>query len=196
MNLIGITGKLESGKSTLASMIVKKATIECKRYAFASALKNMCTDYFGFKWVDLYTVEGKKTIHPLWGITTREFMQRLGQGLRDGIAPDVWVKVLETQLLREQETFGLAIIDDVRMPNEVEMVHRLGGIMIRVTRPNHISESTGIQNHPSEQDLSDDIIDFDIVNNSTKEDLFDAARKMIPMLKKITVDSHYITIPI
>ena len=45
MNLIGITGKLESGKSTLASMIMKKATIECKRYAFASALKNMCTDY-------------------------------------------------------------------------------------------------------------------------------------------------------
>ena len=78
-----------------------------------------------------YTIDGKKTIHPLWGITSREFMQRLGQGLREAIAPDVWVKVLETQILREQEQYGLILIDDVRMPNEVEMVHRLGGIMIQ-----------------------------------------------------------------
>jgi len=188
MNIIGITGKLESGKSTLASMICKKSTVESKKYAFAGALKNMCTDYFGFKWADLYTIEGKKSIHPLWGITTREFMQRLGQGLRDGIAPDVWVKVLETQLLREQETFGLAIIDDVRMPNEVEMVHRLGGIMIRVVRPDHVSESTGIKNHPSEQDLPDDIIEYDLVNYGTKEDLFNTARMMIPLLQKLTVE--------
>ena len=187
MNLIGITGKLESGKSTLANMICKKSTVESKKYAFAGALKNMCSDYFGFKWADLYTIDGKKTIHPLWGITSREFMQRLGQGLREAIAPDVWVKVLETQILREQEQYGLILIDDVRMPNEVEMVHRLGGIMIRVIRPDHVSESTGIKNHPSEQDLPDDIIEYDFVNYGTEEDLFNMARFMIPMLQKLTV---------
>lgn len=187
MNLIGITGKLESGKSTLASMIIKKATVECREYAFAHALKNMCIDYFGFEWNDLYTIEGKKKINPIWGITSREFMQKLGQGLRDGITPDVWVKILETEILSEQEKYGLAIIDDVRMPNEVEMVHRLGGIMVRVTRPDHISESTGIKNHPSEQDLPDDIIDYDIVNYGTKEDLFNTAKNMIPLLQKLTV---------
>ena len=178
--LIGITGKLESGKSTLANMICKKATVESKRYAFAGALKNMCTDYFGFKWADLYTVEGKKTIHPLWGITSREFMQRLGQGLRDAIAPDVWVKVLETQILREQERYGHILIDDVRMPNEAEMVHRLGGIMIRVIRPNHVAISTGIKNHPSEQDLPDDMIDYDIVNDGTADQLYDVFHTLLP----------------
>lgn len=187
MNLIGITGKLESGKSTLATMIMKRATVECKKYAFASALKNMCLDYFGFKWCDLYTIDGKKTVHPLWGITSREFMQRLGQGLRDGIAPDVWVKVLETQILREQETFGLAVIDDVRMPNEVEMVHRLGGVMIRVTRPDHVSESTGIENHPSEQDLPDRIIEYDIANIGDKDALFDTVRMLVPVVRKLTI---------
>lgn len=178
--LIALTGKLESGKSTLAKEIKKHHDEHAVcTLAFAKALKDMCLDYFNFKWADLYTIDGKKTIHPFWGITAREFMQRLGQGLRDAICPDVWVKLLQSQIMIKKDIYDIIIVDDARMPNELEMIHNLGGIVVRVTRPNHDAVSNGITNHPSEQDLPDELIDYDIVNDGTPDELYERLHLMV-----------------
>ena len=179
--LIALTGKLESGKSTLAKEIKKHHDEHAVcTLAFAKALKDMCLDYFNFKWADLYTIDGKKTIHPFWGITAREFMQRLGQGLRDAICPDVWVKLLQSQIMVKKDIYDIIIVDDARMPNELEMIRNLGGITVRVIRPDYESISNGIKNHPSEQDLPDELIDYDVVNDSTPEVLYDRFHLMVP----------------
>lgn len=171
--LIALTGKLESGKSTLAKQIQKHHPEGgVHMMAFAKPLKDICMEFFGFTYNDLYTPEGKKNRNALWNMTTREFMQRLGQGLRDAISPDVWVTLLECRILSKKDIYSIIIVDDARMPNELEMIHKLGGITIRVTRPDHVAISNGIKNHPSEQDLPDDLIDYDLVNDGTPEELY------------------------
>ena len=179
--LLGLTGKLESGKSTLAKQIQlhhKEGGVYMM--AFAKPLKDMCQEYFGFTYDDLYTPDGKKNRNALWDMTTREFMQRLGQGLRDAISPDVWVTLMECRVMAKKDIYPLIIIDDARMPNELNMIHRLGGKVIRVTRPGHIAISHGIQNHPSEQDLPDELIDYDLVNDSTPEELYNRFHLLLP----------------
>ena len=179
--LIAITGKLESGKSTLAKEIQKHHKEGgVLMMAFAKPLKDMCNTYFGFSYKDLYTPEGKKRYSERWSMTTREFMQRLGQGLREAICPDVWVKLLKTDILIKKDIYNVIIVDDARMPNELEMIHELGGIVIRVIRPDHVAVSNGIKNHPSEQDLPDDLIDYDIVNDGTADDLWNRFHTLVP----------------
>lgn len=179
--LLGLTGKLESGKSTLAKQIMKNYT-EGGVYmmAFAKPLKDICHEYFGFTHDDLYTPDGKKKYNEIWEMTTREFMQRLGQGLRDAIGPDVWVKLLERRILEKKDIYSLIIIDDARMPNELEMIRKLGGKTIRVTRPDHVAVSNGIKNHPSEQDLPDELIDIDLINDGTPEQLYERFHLLLP----------------
>ena len=179
--LLGLTGKLESGKSTLATQIQKHHPEGgVHMLAFAKPLKDMCHSYFGFSFNDLYTPEGKKKYNEIWNMTTREFMQRLGQGLRDAIGADVWVKMLKADILEKKDIYKIIIVDDCRMPNELEMIRSLGGKTIRVTRPGHVAISNGIKNHPSEQDLPDDLIDYDLINDGTPEDLYNRFHLLLP----------------
>lgn len=179
--LIGITGKLEAGKTTLAKEIQshhKEGGVHI--LAFAKPLKDMCNSYFGFTYNDLYTTEGKKKYNELWGMTAREFMQRLGQGLRDAIGPDVWVKLLKCHILKKKDIYNVIIVDDCRYPEELQMIRDLGGITVRVTRPGHEAISGGIKNHPSEQDIPDDMLDYDFVNDGTIEDLWNNFHTLLP----------------
>ena len=66
------------------------------------------------------------------------------------------------------------VIDDVRFLNEVEMIRRLGGRVIRIDRPGP-NENT----HASENELNDfDGWDGVIVNDGTLEDLAERVREM------------------
>ena len=179
--LIAFTGKLESGKSTLAKEIKKRHTEGgVHMLAFAKPLKDMCNSYFGFSFEDLYTPEGKKKYNPMWNMTTREFMQRLGQGLRDAIGSDVWVKLLKVSILDKKDIYDLIMVDDARYPEEINMIHELGGVVVRVTRPGHTAVSNGIKNHPSEQDLPDELIDIDLINDGTPEELYERFHALMP----------------
>lgn len=179
--LIGITGHLEAGKTTLAKEIQNHHPEGgILIMAFARPLKDMCRDYFGFKYEELYTSEGKTKLNPFWDMTPREFMQRLGQGLRDAICPDVWVKLMEQRILEKKNTYPTIIIDDMRMPNEVNLIHKLGGITVRVHRPDHAARYVGIKNHPSEQELPDDIIDYEVANIGTPTDMYQTLKHMVP----------------
>lgn len=179
--LIGIAGHLEAGKTTLAKEIQKhQKEGNVSILAFAKPLKSMCAEHFGFSYNELYTTEGKMKLNSYWNMTPREFMQRLGQGLREAICPDVWVKLMEVDVLKKKDIYTHVIIDDCRMPNEVEMIHKLGGVVIRVTRPNHTAKTVGIKNHPSECELPDEIIDYDIVNDRSIEHMYDVFHLLLP----------------
>ena len=181
--IIGLTGHLESGKSTLANSIKEHHTEGgVLIMAFARPLKDMCRDYFGFSYEDLYTSEGKTKLNSFWNITPREFMQRLGQGLRDAICPDVWVKLMEQRILEKKNTYRTIICDDIRHPNEAELIHKLGGVTVRIHRPEHEAKYVGIKNHPSEQELAPEIIDYEVFNTGDPEQMYQALKTLIPTL--------------
>ena len=186
--IIGISGKACSGKDTAAKMLEVLyanpdisyedfANRKYKNFAdiqimhFADILKETVRALFGIGEWETNTQEGKKITISWIGKTVRELLQKVGQGLRDAIDPDLWIKAL----FANTEGWSNYIIADVRYPNELEAIKERNGVLIRIDR-----NGAGAGNHSSETAL-DDYNDWDLIidNNSTKEDLFNVLKKII-----------------
>lgn len=183
--IIGISGKAESGKDTVAKMLeilyanpnISYEDFANKRYRnfadiqvvhFADILKETVQVLFVIGEWETNTQEGKRTTVDWIGKTVRELLQEVGQGLRDAIDPDIWVKAL----FANTEDWANIIIADVRYPNELEAIKERGGILIRIDR-----KGAGAGNHSSETALDNyNDWDFHIGNNGSMEDLFEAMR--------------------
>jgi hypothetical protein len=112
-------------------------------------------------------------------MTYREFLQKLGtKAMRDGLHTNVWVNALfaDYRLWSDgsKDWYPNWIITDMRFPNEMEAVVEKGGITIRVTRP-----GTATGTHPSEIDLDDAEFDYEIINDSTMEELVKKVRNIL-----------------
>ena len=183
--IIGISGKAGSGKDTVAKMLevlyanpdISYEDFANKRYKnfadiqivhFADALKETAQVLFRLGEWETNTQEGKKTTINWIGKTVRELLQGIGQGLRDAIDSDLWVKIL----FANTEGWSNYIIADVRYPNEIKAIKERNGILLRIDR-----KGAGAGNHSSETAL-DDYKEWDvhIENNSSIEDLFEAMR--------------------
>lgn len=65
-------------------------------------------------------------------MTAREFMQFLGTDIMRKMYEPIWVNACIKKIKREQSQ--LAIIADVRFPNEAKAIEDAGGTMLRLTR--------------------------------------------------------------
>ena len=183
--IIGISGKAGSGKDTAAKMLevlyanpdISYEDFANKRYKnfadiqivhFADSLKETAQVLFRIGEWETNTQEGKKTTINWIGKTVRELLQGIGQGLRDAIDPNLWVKIL----FANTEDWSNYIIADVRYPNEIKAIKERNGILLRIDR-----KGAGAGNHSSETAL-DDYKEWDvhIENNGSIEDLFEAMR--------------------
>lgn len=128
--LVGVAGFQGSGKDSVASVLTDKFGFE--RRAFADVLKVACRAIFGFSHEQVHgTHADKEAVDPFWGFSPRWALQRVGtEGLRRVVADDVWVRALERRL----PATGLVVVPDVRFPNEVDMIRRLGGEVWLVER--------------------------------------------------------------
>lgn len=183
--IIGISGKAGSGKDTAAKMLevlyanpdISYEDFSNRKYKnfadiqivhFADILKETVQVLFGIGEWETNTQEGKKTTIEWIGKTVRELLQGVGQGLRDAIDPNLWIKVL----FANTENWSNYIIADVRYPNELDAIKERNGILLRIDR-----KDAGAGNHSSEIAL-DDYKEWDvhIENNGSIEDLFEAMR--------------------
>ena len=199
MNLIGFGYKLGVGKTTCADFLkdhtklsfavgVKEETAEFLTHLrvpfrhenlYGSQKDKEEVFFVGIpRWchmtpVKLFTPAKEVISHSKPGyvsLTFRQMLQLWGTEYRRRQDPDYWVKRLEAKL------HGLerVVIDDVRFPNEVEMIQRLGGKVIRIDRPGP-AEST----HASENELND-FTGWDgvIVNDGTLGELEERVWKL------------------
>ena len=181
--IIGISGKAGSGKDTAAKMLevlyanpdISYEDFSNRKYKnfadiqivhFADILKETVQVLFGIGEWETNTQEGKKTTIEWIGKTVRELLQGVGQGLRDAIDPNLWIKVL----FANTENWSNYIIADVRYPNELDAIKERNGVLLRIDR-----KDAGAGNHSSEIAL-DDYKEWDvhIENNGSIEDLFEA----------------------
>lgn len=135
-----------------------------KIYSFADILKkDICMNILGLSYEQCYgTDEEKNTLTTIrWEdipgydknteenintneyMTARQIMQVLGTDIFRKIKSDVWVTATINKIIREKPT--LAVVTDCRFPNEVEIIKKIGGKVIRLTRnpfpSSHVSEN-------------------------------------------------------
>jgi len=163
-----------------------------KIYHFADPLKAMAIDLFDLSPTQVYgTDEDKNTVTPYLAqgaalkgkdvldnihMTAREFLQYFGTDVMRSIKDTVWVDYTIKKIKQEQSS--VAIIPDVRFPNEVLAIKNAGGIVIRLDR-NVYNDS-----HKCESALDPENFDwsqFDYVienNNSSLGDLCESLEKI------------------
>lgn len=91
----------------------------------------------------------------------RELLQRLAvEGIRTELGESTLIDRV-IRVARERGTKNTAV-SDLRFAEESSWVRQLGGVVVRITRP-----GVGpINSHVTEQRLPDNVIDFEIVNDS------------------------------
>lgn len=137
--LIGLLGPAGAGKSTVAKHLVTKYGARC--YSLANPLKAIAHDAFGFNTAQLYgTQEQKEAIDPRYGMSCRQFLQRLGtEGIRKHLGADIWTQTCLRKIAMERPP--LAVIEDVRFINEAKLIrdadktHNLFGYVWRLCPP-------------------------------------------------------------
>lgn len=163
MKVILISGKAQSGKDTVASMLREKLISDNHRVLlthYADLLKYICCNYFGW--------DGNKDEKG------RQILQYVGTDVIRKRNPTLWVNFVAMMLRYFHENWDYVIIPDCRFPNEVTTMVDNGfdTIHLRVVRQNFQSPlSEEQQKHSSETALDDTIPDFYIENTGTLEEL-------------------------
>lgn len=158
--IIGLAGRKGCGKSSVAEILHEKYGY--RKMSFASPLKEMLLA-MGLTEDEVYNIDLKEKKIERYGKSPRELMQICGtEFARNMVCEDVWVKALEAKI--EPEFDDMIVIDDVRFPNEAEMIRKKGGRIIRVTRTGQ--ELGMVDTHTSEAGIPLELIDHEIKNVS------------------------------
>lgn len=200
--IIGITGRIGSGKDTIAEYLI--ANYGYQRMSYASTLKDAVAAIFHW---DREMLEGstkesreiREQVDEWWAkrldmphLTPRWVLQYFGTDVcRKAFHDDIWIASLENKLTKMGNN---VVISDCRFPNELSSLKRLGATTIRVERgqkpqwyldalivskgENHPMYSRAIQIlkengiHASEYSSVGLEYDYEIDNKHTLEDLY------------------------
>ena len=98
-------------------------------------------------------------------MSTRQVLQYVGTNIFCKMYGNVWVDAIIRQIKKDKPI--VAIVSDIRFPNEVQGVHDAGGKVIRLTRDPFLNQDE----HESEIILNADVYDWNnfdkILDNST-----------------------------
>ena len=180
------------GKDTACNYLIKKYGYN--RISFAEPLKKCIKELFGFTDNQLYSHE-KEVTDIYWGIKPREAMQFVGTDIvRDtfpkkllpNIKNDFWIKRADL-IYKQNPNNDKIVFSDVRFQNEVDYIHSIGGIIVKINRNN----ITNYDTHKSELEI-DTIENFDIQidNNSNLTDLYINLDKFVVKRKIIDMKGH------
>ena len=170
--LIGISGKIGSGKDFYADYLIEKIFKEYNIYPdhrkFAEKVKLVTSVITDIPEKQMYTHDGKEIYLESFGKTVGEMQQIIGTDIFRAYDNDFWVKAT----LNDYEPDQCVIVSDVRFTNEANYIKNLGGILIRLDGdPMYIRKnSKRDMTHPSECDL-DNYEEFDIVHNNMIGDI-------------------------
>ena len=110
-------------------------------------------------------------------LTPRLMLQLMGTECgREILHPDIWVNAT----LGAYHPNDKWIITDVRFPNEIDRIEKLGGIVIRVVR----DIETITNEHFSETALDHHDFEYVIQNNGTKQELLEKVEKIYKKIQK------------
>ena len=140
MAIIGLVGFAGSGKGTVAEYLVNKHNYT--KIAFADPLKDAASIIFDWP---RHLLEGdtvpsrvfRERQDDFWSnkfgkkFTPRMALQQLGtEACRGVFHQNIWIHLLEKRI----SSLENVVVTDVRFPNEIEAIVKMGGKIIRVKR--------------------------------------------------------------
>jgi len=167
--VIGLGYRAGSGKDTAAAEIIAQRRYDIRRYAFADALKREVNAEAirAGGMLNLLTLASRRFVlcdgyykdFPDWVVydpyapmddpmcplgKQRTLLQWWGAEYRRAQDPNYWVKRLAESIAKDNPK--VALITDLRFPNEMQFVREQDGYTVRVDRPDlppatHISET-------------------------------------------------------
>jgi dephospho-CoA kinase len=174
--VIGLAGKMRTGKDTIARLMSQVKRGSFHRAAYGDELKSDYHEKHGFP------TDGK----------ARKGYQDHGQAERKK-DPLVWVKKLDSTLVILRELMGQnVVITDVRQPNEVEHIRKMGGYIIRVNVDDEIrlarmnakgdNFTQADLVHETEMSIDTFDVDYELTNN---EGITELVHQLDPILLDI-----------
>jgi hypothetical protein len=165
-NLIGLTGYAQSGKDTVASILVEKYGY--RRIAFADKIRDFLyginpmvacspTGYLQ----DLVNLVGWDNAKQEPQV--RRLLQDLGISARELLDENIWITTALGKVNKDERV----VVTDVRFENEAMMLKLMGGQLWRVKRVGF----GPVNEHVSESELDGYKVNQIFVNNGSIEDL-------------------------
>jgi len=169
--IIGLLGYIGSGKGTVGDILADEYGFQ--RESFAKSVKDALAPIFGW---DRNLLEGdtvqsrafREQPDAYWSnvmgrdFTPREALQLMGtEAGRNVFHPAIWVHSLERRL-KEGKNY---VITDTRFPNEIEMIHRIGGKIVRVKRgpePEWYQEAYDVNTGNTTSSYKQKLLNFDV----------------------------------
>lgn len=204
--IIGTVGLIGSGKGTLGDILISQGF---KNESFAKSLKDAASAVFGW---DRELLEGSTTESRIWrervdawwseklnipDLSPRLALQLMGtEVFRNHFHQDIWTLSMEARLMNNDSDI---VVTDARFPNEIAMIRRLGGVVVRIKRgddpewfnlASRDPESMPIMYpdvHASEYSWASCTPDYMIVNDGTIDDL---RARVMDLLEDLRVPSH------
>ena len=164
MLVIGLGHRARQGKNFVANFM-RAQQPDMRLYAFADELKLYCKEHHDELLPRWQLASQTKQVpackeDPIYGYT--KILQWYGTDVARKQDPDTWVKALAARL--EVDEPEVAIITDVRFPNEAQFIKEKGGYMVNVRRlladGSQFVDTSRDPNHPSEIALDDYEYDF------------------------------------
>jgi hypothetical protein len=190
-NVIGICGQAGSGKDTAAKWFMERGY---GKSSFADPIKFMLNQAFGWTPEDWEDREWKER-QDIWATVVafrpknlgwkdtspRALAQWLGTDVvRNNFGQDAWVNLWKQRWHDTGQP--RVVVADVRFQNECDAIHKLGGIVLRITRKNDTSgdwhfDADGdpvVVPHESERTNELRYIDYQINNDGSIQDMYEA----------------------
>jgi hypothetical protein len=187
--LIAFSGKAQSGKtesSNILKALVEKEGLEFRRISFASALKEIAKEYFGWDGDKELYYDHSHTMPPAGPLPNtsaavyivpqliqdkgRQLLINIGAKFRE-IRPTIWADIVYDRIIKtnaETPNGIIFCIDDLRFKNEIGIVKKIpNSTIIRLIRPDGQLDIDDI----SEKDLDDVAFENVVYNQGTLEEL-------------------------
>ena len=188
---VAFTGEMHHGKSTCAEYLCcKHGYVE---YTFSGPLKTGVMELFDFSYEQTYGEE-KDQIDQFWGVSPRYLLQQIGTNLFRNklkiylpnlmLQKSLWVDNF-FKWFNKTGSYTNFVVSDCRFPDEAQAIKESNIKLYRVVRPSlqqnnsqHQQQSPNIK-HASEFLQKNIIVDCEIINDGTKEELYDKVQKLV-----------------
>ena len=184
--LIGLIGKKQSGKDTVAKFLGVKYGYQ--QYSLANPMKLACRHIFLMSDEQLWG-DQKEEVDMRYNTTPRKILQVIGTELfqydiykhipemKAGVALRMlWInrfklwytRQIDPNLPIQQRHSNNVVVSDVRFPHEAKAIKKLGGILVKILRP---SGADLMDQHASEQEQDEIVFDYLVINDETIREL-------------------------